>query len=165
MAVNYDEEYEPGWVAENNLAKSLGWTHKKDYHRDNNEDTDWSSFQKGEDRVWRCIKGKYSWVRAIFRDGVYSNHKYYKTLQEAFTEYSFMSKVYYNDSTVQTDYICINKTIHRLDGPAVIWDNNPRNLKVDYCINGEWTTESLFWKDPRVIEYNANKTIKDLLDQ
>jgi hypothetical protein len=74
---------EPGWVKENELAESLGWTPKKDFNRGQSDDCYWCKFQKFDLVVW---KGPYQkWVKAEYYNGEYKNHQKFDTLEEALT--------------------------------------------------------------------------------
>jgi hypothetical protein len=76
---------EPGWVAENLLATSLGWTVNKDYDRDPSPDTYWGKFQRLDERVWKVKPrlGGVEWVRARYIEDRYCLHESYLTLERA----------------------------------------------------------------------------------
>jgi len=72
---------EPGWVKENKLAVSLGWTPLKDPRRNPGEEYYWCMFKKFDLTVWQGPSLK--WIRAEYHDGGYRNHKRFDTLEEA----------------------------------------------------------------------------------
>jgi hypothetical protein len=74
---------EPGWVKENELAESLGWTRKKDFNRSPVEEHYWCKFQKFDLTVWQSPSLK--WIRAINHEGGYKDHQKFDTLEEALT--------------------------------------------------------------------------------
>lgn len=73
---------EPGWVAENKLAESLGWWPERDTRRDDNHGTYWCKFKKFDMVVWSAYP---RWVRARFDGNAYVEHKYYGELEHALT--------------------------------------------------------------------------------
>jgi len=75
---------EPGWVEENQLAESLGWTHLKDGSRSKDPDHYWCHFQKFDERVWKVRpRPGVEWVRARFINEKYCLHEGYLTLERA----------------------------------------------------------------------------------
>jgi hypothetical protein len=74
---------EPGWVAENQLAESVGWECKKDGAR-GAEDTNWCRFVKGDTHVWKVRpRPGVEWVRARLIDGRFCLHDSYMTIEQA----------------------------------------------------------------------------------
>lgn len=69
---------EPGWAAENRLAEALGFVCKQDQSRGYG----WCTFIKGSVHVWHCRKG---WANAEKKNGFFTGHQYFKTLEEALT--------------------------------------------------------------------------------
>lgn len=72
---------EPGWVKENELAESLGWTCVKDFNRSTTEGHLWSKFKKFDLTVWKTPYQQ--WMKAENHDGGYRNHQKFDTLEEA----------------------------------------------------------------------------------
>lgn len=54
----------------------------------------------------------------------------------------------------------INGKRHRLDGPAIEYLNG----SMEWYINGKYVNKQDFPKHPAVIEYKANKAIRELLN-
>ena len=75
---------EPGWVAENQLAESLGWTCSKDGNRSESPYHNWCRFRKDDIWVWEVRpRPGVEWVRARLIDGRYCLHEGYLTLERA----------------------------------------------------------------------------------
>ena len=74
---------EPGWVAENELADSLGWEREPDGSRGTG-DSLWSRFSKSDDHVWK-VRSRIGveWVRARLTEGRFCLHESYLTLERA----------------------------------------------------------------------------------
>lgn len=72
---------DPGWVEENALAESLGWSPRRDFKRSKDPDHLWSQFYRFNERVW--LNPRMRWTRALYKDGQYVKQKFYKTLKDA----------------------------------------------------------------------------------